>query len=161
MIVFEGPRIISPFPSGLGVARPRSEPRLLCFLGVFCVLPCLLAGRTCSVRTVKPLSGGISTVAGVRAVPVFVTSVQSRLSRRFAGVDPGSSHSMVWRAGAWWASSDSCAVVRCGWRSDASRRQVVQLKLILGRRGPRGGGAAGRDPALAAGAPALLTHCRD
>jgi hypothetical protein len=43
MIVFEGPRDISPFPSGLGVARPRSESRLLCFLGVFCVLPCLLA----------------------------------------------------------------------------------------------------------------------
>ena len=33
MIFLEGPRVISPFPSGLGVARPRSEPRLLCFLG--------------------------------------------------------------------------------------------------------------------------------
>ena len=43
MIVFEGPRDISPFPSGLGVARPRSEPRLLCFLGVFCMLPCIHA----------------------------------------------------------------------------------------------------------------------
>src|SRR5215472_8793267 len=30
MIFSEGPRDISPFPSGLGVARPRSEPRLLC-----------------------------------------------------------------------------------------------------------------------------------
>jgi hypothetical protein len=29
MIFIEGPRGISPFPSGLGVARPRSEPRLL------------------------------------------------------------------------------------------------------------------------------------
>ena len=43
MMIIEGLRVISPFPSGLGVARPRSESRLLCFLGVFCVLPCLLA----------------------------------------------------------------------------------------------------------------------
>ena len=42
MIVFEGPRVISPFPSGLGVARPRSESRLLCFLDVFWLLPPLL-----------------------------------------------------------------------------------------------------------------------
>jgi hypothetical protein len=33
MIFIEGPRVISPFSSGLGVARPRSEPRLLCFSG--------------------------------------------------------------------------------------------------------------------------------
>src|SRR6266849_8129200 len=29
MIVFEGDETSRPFPSGLGVARPRSEPRLL------------------------------------------------------------------------------------------------------------------------------------
>src|SRR2546430_10325373 len=34
MIFSEGPRGISPFPSGLGVARPRSEPRLLAVWGV-------------------------------------------------------------------------------------------------------------------------------
>src|SRR2546423_3608458 len=35
MIFIEGPRVFSPFPSGLGVARPRSEPRLLCCPGHF------------------------------------------------------------------------------------------------------------------------------
>ena len=41
MMIIEGLRVISPFPSGLGVARPRSESRLLCFLGVSCELPCI------------------------------------------------------------------------------------------------------------------------
>jgi len=40
-MIIEGLRVISPFPSGLGVARPRSESRLLCFLGVSCELPCI------------------------------------------------------------------------------------------------------------------------
>jgi hypothetical protein len=47
MIFTEGPRGISPFPSGLGVARPRSEPRLLCCLGCLAwSLPGVLPGLT-------------------------------------------------------------------------------------------------------------------
>ena len=66
MIVFEGPRVISPFPSGLGVARPRSESRLLCFLDVFWVLPPHLTAWSCWVRAVKPPSSvtGTGTVVG-------------------------------------------------------------------------------------------------
>jgi hypothetical protein len=44
MIFIEGPRVISPFPSGLGVARPRSEPRHL-----------LLSGRCLSVTWASSL----------------------------------------------------------------------------------------------------------
>jgi hypothetical protein len=47
MIFTEGPRGISPFPSGLGVARPRSEPRLLCCPGCLAwSLPGVLLGLT-------------------------------------------------------------------------------------------------------------------
>src|SRR6266704_316696 len=50
MIFTEGPRGISPFPSGLGVARPRSGPRLLGCPGCLAwslpgVLPCLTRTR--------------------------------------------------------------------------------------------------------------------
>ena len=123
MIVFEGPRDISPFPSGLGVARPRSEPRLLCFLGVFCVLPCLLAALIPLVRTVKPAGGSIQhrgrAVAVARPVPpglrdsrsappVLGVCVLGVPVLGFARIDPGSSHSAASGTNACCLSSDRC-----------------------------------------------------
>jgi hypothetical protein len=67
MIVFEGLRVFSPFPSGLGVARPRSEPRLLCFLGVFCVLQPLLAALILLAEDRVVLPAPWPAVAGAMA----------------------------------------------------------------------------------------------
>jgi hypothetical protein len=60
MIFTEGPRGISPFPSGLGVARPRSEPRLLCCPGVLpgrCLAFCLAWRGRMSKRKSGPEPG--------------------------------------------------------------------------------------------------------
>jgi len=61
MIVIEGPGAISPFPSGLGVARPRSEPRLLAVRA-----SCLVLAWFSLACPVRPLSGatGTSRVTG-------------------------------------------------------------------------------------------------
>src|SRR5947207_11525682 len=62
MIFIEGPRGISPFPSGLGVARPRSEPRLLCCSGR---VPPASARRIATVEAIRS-QGSTERVALVR-----------------------------------------------------------------------------------------------
>ena len=84
MIFIEGPRGISPFPSGLGVARPRSEPRLFCCLGIFLILALAgLASRTLG-RHSRPVAACQSLADGLAAVPAVPLPV--RLPGR---CDPG------------------------------------------------------------------------
>jgi hypothetical protein len=81
MIFIEGLRVISPFPSGLGVARPRSEPRLLCFLGAFWA-SLRLAGRFSWPGRYAAASAPRS---GAARRPPFMIGGQARISVRLAG----------------------------------------------------------------------------
>ena len=95
MIFIEGPRVISPFPSGLGVARPRSEPRLLLLSGALSERYLgILAAWSWLVRTMRLLSSGIGTAVGpAGAGSTCPHSVP--LAHGSLGSVPGSSHSKV------------------------------------------------------------------
>src|SRR5712691_11065608 len=77
MILSEGLRVISPLPSGLGVARPRSEPRLLCWQGLLAGL----AGRACWPALAAP---GVDDRVGTAVIP-GARYESPRLPRRVLG----------------------------------------------------------------------------